>query len=245
VARHPIALPDILGGSLDAFTALSRDHKDGWGIAYSNGSGGLTRCRESLPAWSSPLYARLVGETRSDAALLHLRKASPGLRVGEDNTHPFVFEQLAFGHNGRATLVDAVESLIDDDLRGQLGGQTDSERYLLAVISAARRTGDIGAALLLTATAIRERAEITALNCLLLSSTRLYALACYDAAATATLGRPPDFFELLYSTSSDLVFVGSTGWPAPGTDRLVDGQLLEVDRADLRVTVRQGRDRLA
>ncbi len=82
---------------------LTDVHRDGWGIAFFEGTG----CRSFLdirPAADSPV-AELVRRypIRSMNAIAHIRKATQGV-VALENTHPFVRELWGrywlFAHNG-------------------------------------------------------------------------------------------------------------------------------------------------
>jgi len=80
VSEKPRTLAEVLGeDGLGEFTGLSRQHADGWGMAWWD-AGGLRVSTSHLPAHSSPDYPALTREVRSDAALLHLRWATPGIR---------------------------------------------------------------------------------------------------------------------------------------------------------------------
>ena len=143
VTRTPQPLADGLGELTAAFTELGREHRDGWGIAaWSGQEAGPRIVKDTEPAAASPLWDAALTGTRSDAALLHLRLAGPGLPVVPGNTHPFTAGALAFAHNGYISPYDALDDLIDADLLAGAGGGTDSERYFLrAGAVRARRRG--------------------------------------------------------------------------------------------------------
>ncbi len=89
-----------------SFTGLASradEHKDGFGIAFSEDRG-LRQFIDCHSARSSPV-AELVKNypIRSDNVIAHIRKATQG-RVALENTHPFVRElwgrYWVFAHNG-------------------------------------------------------------------------------------------------------------------------------------------------
>lgn len=242
VSRSPQPLASTLDGLLAPFTELSCEHSDGWGIAAWH-EDELRIAKDVTPAHASPSFTDAVGRT-TDAALLHLRKASPGLPVDRGNTHPFVRGDTAFAHNGYFTPLDAVDGLIDPDLLADAAGTTDSERYFLRVLSIMGDQEDAVDALAHAAQDIRARAEFGSLNCLLLTEMALYAYAEQDPGSEVSLRRGPQFFELSYRVTRESVTVASSGIaPAgdPAWRPLPYGQVLEIRRADLRVSVCQVR----
>ncbi len=87
--RAPTTMVDVLGEDLESFVDLSRQHADGWGMAWYDGAGGLSVAKDVGPAHTSDLLEKLSRTVDSDLALLHLRRATPGLAVALENTHPF------------------------------------------------------------------------------------------------------------------------------------------------------------
>lgn len=90
-------------------------HGDGWGIAWREG-GQMRLAKRGNPAFGDPAFRRQAGGVVSDLVIAHVRKASAGLRVCDENAHPFSYDGVVFAHNG------------DIDIRGEAG--TDSERFL-------------------------------------------------------------------------------------------------------------------
>ena len=122
-------LTALLQDDLEPFTALSSEHCDGWGVAHrcdEREGGGLTIRKAAEPARSSDGYREALTAAHTDAALLHLRKASAGMANNPDNTHPFTDGRIAFAHNGwigDAAALDACDRLqparrhVDDHAR--------------------------------------------------------------------------------------------------------------------------------
>ncbi|MDH6118471.1 putative glutamine amidotransferase [Kitasatospora sp. GAS204A] len=239
VTRAPMRLADSLTDLTESFTGLSREHRDGWGVAAWRADGELAVAKEVLPAHASEAFPRTLAESVTDAALLHIRMASPGLPTEARNTHPFSAGTIAFAHNGYFTPVDAVDELIDPELLAGAHGDTDSERYFLRVL-ARLRTEDPVDALARAAAEIRERARFASLNCLLLTERALYAYADENPESEVSRRRGPDFFRLRYQARADRVVVASSGiGPQPADDGwsvLPYRQVLEVRRGDLRIS---------
>lgn len=239
VTRTPIPLATALGELAAPFTELGHEHRDGWGIAVWPGQGAGPRVvKDTDPAAGSRRWAETLAGTPADAALLHLRLASPGLPQVPGNTHPFSVGTLAFAHNGYFLPYDALDDLIAPDLLAGATGTTDSERYFLRVLTLLRDKGPVDA-LEHAAADIRARASFASLNCLLLTEQALYAYADEDPDSEVSQRRGPDFFRLRYRVDGDRVIIASSGVPQPDGEWnvLPYRQVLEVRRESLRVTV--------
>jgi predicted glutamine amidotransferase len=239
VTRAPLPLDTALDGLVGPFTELSLEHRDGWGIAAGQGTGSSPLVVKGIePAAGTDSWGRTLAGTVTDAALLHLRLASPGLPVVPGNTHPFTVGTVAFAHNGYFTPYDALDELIAPELLAGAAGSTDSERYFLRVLTLLRERGPADA-LARAAADVRERAAAYAsLNCLLLTEDALYAYADEDPESEVSRRRGPDFFRLRYRVDEDRVVIASSGIPQPD-DRwtvLPYREVLEIRRAGLRVT---------
>lgn len=240
ISRAPLPLATTLGELAVPFTELSREHGDGWGIAAWPGPGGdgPRVVKGIAPAAGDRLWDDALAGTRADAAVLHLRMASPGLPVVPGNTHPFTAGGLAFAHNGFFSPYDALDELIDPGLLTAAGGSTDSERFFLRVLTLLRDKDPVDA-LARAAEDIRARASFASLNCLLLTDEALYAYADEDPESEVSRRRGPDFFRLRYRADGERVVVASSGVPQPdGAWRVLPyRQVLEVRRAELVVRV--------
>ena len=174
---------------------------------------------------------------RTDAALLHLRKASVNMANSDRNTHPFLAGSVAFAHNGYLSPTSALDELVTEVGGRPSEGDTDSERYFSLVLAGLRGNGPVQA-LHEAANRIADAAEVVSLNCLLLTHDALYASARYDEKVIEAQDGDVRSYELRYRVTGDHVTVASSGWaqPAPWTP-LVNGQILEVRRRDLRTSV--------
>lgn len=241
VTRTARPLADSLGELAAPFTELGREHRDGWGIAaWPAQCAALRTVKDTVPAAESRLWDEALTGTLTDAAVLHLRLASPGLPVVPGNTHPFTAGTLAFAHNGFFTPYDALDDLIDADLLAGRAGSTDSERFFLRVLTLLREADPVDA-LARAAADIRARASFAALNCLLLTERALYAYSDEDPDSEVSRRRGPDFFRLRYRADGDRVVVASSGVPQPEGRWTVlpYRRTLEIHRSSLRVSVHQ------
>jgi predicted glutamine amidotransferase len=235
-SRPARPLAGLLGAEdLHAFTELSCTHGDGWGAARSTGTG-VQVVRDPDAARTSAAFADWASGTPSDLGMVHLRWATLGLAVRPENTHPFTDGTVAFAHNGSIRPPAALDPLVGDGVRALRAGDTDSERYFLAVLSRLREGATPAGALAATVTAIAASTDFSSLNALLLTPDQLVAV-CRPGPEADQHAEGPDYFALRYRAGDDAVVVSSSGW---GRDwhELADGELLTVDRGTLAVTVR-------
>lgn len=234
-SRAPVTIAELLGpGDLAEFTALSRKHADGWGFAWAEGAG-VRAVRAADPAHRSPEFARVSQEHRSDLGLAHVRWATAGLSIGPENTHPFTDGRIALAHNGTVQPPQALDALVSDDLLARRAGTTDSERYALAVMGAARSAGP-AEALAESAATIAATMAHTSVNAMLITGTELVAVSWYRPEAEAA-EQEPEYYHLRYRVTPDAVIVASSGW-GTGWQTLGNGEMLVVQRETLDVHIR-------
>jgi len=234
----PTAPEQLIGDDLASYVALSREHRDGWGMAWFDHQGELTVAKDVEPAHSSELFGKLARTTEADAMVLHLRRASPGLSIALENTHPFATEAAAFAHNGWIQPVPELEVRLDAATRACLRGTTDSERYFQLLLAATERAGAFEAALPPLLRSLRQDFRYTALNFVLLTERRLYAVCDYSAEAPARRGNP-EYYTIGYRQAAGSVVVGSAGcWgDRPASRTLGNHQALVIDRGGLQTSV--------
>jgi predicted glutamine amidotransferase len=240
-SRAPTTLVDVLGEDLESFVDLSRQHADGWGMAWYDGADELSVAKDVGPAHASDLLEKLSRTVDSDLTLLHLRRATPGLAVALENTHPFIGGSVAFAHNGAIQPFEDLDALLEADARGRLRGTTDSERYFLALLAGLEQAGSLEDALPGLLEQIAGGYQYTALNFVLLTSERLFAACAFNPDEEALrLREDPDYYHLPYRVSPDTVVVGSSGWSGLSGDAwqtLGNGQALVVERRTLATRV--------
>jgi predicted glutamine amidotransferase len=234
--RVPTSLLGLLGeADLYDFTELSCKHGDGWGLARPGGPG-VEVHKQPDAARMSDDFARWSRADASDLGLVHLRWATLGLDVRTENTHPFTDGRMAFAHNGSILPPASVDRLLSAGAQARRRGDTDSERYFLAVLSRLEDGVTPAQALTETVAEIAATETFTSLNCLLLTPGALYAVSRFDPAAPLE-DEDADYFSLRYRVTPDAVVVASTGW---GRDwqELANGELMVVRRGTLDVSIR-------
>jgi glutamine amidotransferase len=148
----------------NALRFQSHKHPHGWGIGwYVDGLPVLRR--GVLPAHSDEAFVHAAAAARSTVVLAHVRDASIGA-VTAENTHPFQHGRWLLAHNGTVARFKKVQAVreailaeIDADLRGEIRGETDSERCFYLFLSRLRARAPLDGASL---TQVRRAlAEIT------------------------------------------------------------------------------------
>lgn len=234
----PTAPELLIGDDLASYVALSREHGDGWGMAWFDHQGEPTVAKDVGPAHSSELFGKLARTTETDAMVLHLRRASPGQSIALENTHPFATDSAAFAHNGWIRPLPELDELLDPATRAGLRGTTDSERYFRLLLAATERASGLEAALPPLLRSLRQDFRYTALNFVLLTERRLYAVCDYSADAPLRRG-DPDYYTIGYQQVGGSVVVGSAGcWgDRPAWRTLGNHQALVIDRGSLQTSV--------
>jgi predicted glutamine amidotransferase len=233
VSRPEREVGSAVADVLPAFTAQSREHKDGWGLAWHRRDG-IDVLRKPTTARDDPTYAPTLANTISDAAVVHLRRATPGIDVSDANTHPFLRDGIAFVHNGFVGPINELDVLAGPDLTP--AGGTDSERYFLAVLALMRTRVGPAAALYATAHRMLTLAHTSGANAILLTDDALH-VACAYKPGSQPQGSAEDYFALSYRVEEDSVVIASSGVARPDWTSLPNGAVLSVARGSLKTTV--------
>lgn len=249
VTREHTPLIEAVADELPLFTALSEKHKDGWGAAWY---GGGPRRRELQlrkgvdTARASTAYGEVMSEADGELVIVHLRRASEGLALRLENTHPFVEEQIAFAHNGQFDMPDGLADRILSLGGRAVEGTTDSELYFSLITARACEHGWAEAVQ-------RAAADLTAwipefggrypegLNCLLMTPDHLVAYAQADPDQLLPESTW-DTYDLRWVREERRVLVSSSGYPQDGWTSIAQGQAIGIDRGSLAVTVHEPLD---
>ena len=236
VSSSPRTLGEVIGASeLSAFTNLSRLHDDGWGTAALDDAGKAPRVTKStLPAFRDGLFRETVG-LKSRACIVHFRKASSGLAVEARNTHPFLYEDVAFAHNGSILPQSRLDEIVPDYWRHHLVGTTDSERYFMAIMAEVAQGMTLAQAINATVTRLTRDFEVSSLNAMLVTPDTLYVVNSHDPAQSPGPEMEPDgqpYYQLRMRVAADSLVVASSGFAQrddDGWETLSNHTLLTVD----------------
>ncbi len=176
VAETPVALRALLQGVPRSLAALSREHRDGWGIA-STEARGWTVQRGVDCAGESVRFAAAASHGAASVAIAHVRQKTVG-PTSLANTHPFMRGRWVFAHNGTVEDVPAVAALCSPERVAEIEGDTDSERLFAFLLTS---IDDAGEARLGVARAVERLASLPgrgAVNFLLSDGESLFAHRC-------------------------------------------------------------------
>jgi len=131
---------------------------DGFGVGWYSPAVTETPCvfTSITPAWSNQNLRRLAEHVTSTCFFAHVRAASPGMRVYEENCHPFQYGRYLWMHNGTvggfAQLKRRLRRALPDPLYDAVQGTTDSEHAFAVFLALLPRdraceASDLGRAL--------------------------------------------------------------------------------------------------
>ncbi|MDQ2959950.1 MAG: class II glutamine amidotransferase [Candidatus Dormibacteraeota bacterium] len=253
--REPLTVARALGHQdLAAFRALSRQHADGWGMAWwadLDASDDPLVERSTRCAADDPHFAEVTTTAAADSGFVHLRWATHGLPIVPANTHPFTHGPLAFAHNGAIHPEERWDEILPSGWKSQMRGTTDSERYFLAIVARLDDGEPMRDAVASVVDRIFADLQPTSLNAILLSPEALYVISAYDPTRAPTLNASsggvststePDlaFYDLHHRIRDDSIVVASAGFPQRPEDGWVpleNMRLLRIERGTLATSV--------
>jgi predicted glutamine amidotransferase len=224
---------EAVGSNFEEFVNLSKDHCDGWGIATTDNQK-VDLYKEPLAANKSEHFSEQLASHKSNAALLHLRWATEGMPVNENNTHPFTYQDITFIHNGSITPATVLDPLIDKKYLSLAKGTTDSERYFLYLLTQIEKHGFIDG-VKAGLSYIKNNCAFSAINMMIINDITFMAACIYNQDKIPSKFKDsPDYYHLKYTTHDGQVVVASSGWNQDGWQEIPNGSVLVVDRVGQR-----------
>jgi predicted glutamine amidotransferase len=227
-----------------SLAALSREHRDGWGIAVFDGeASGWSLEKGVLCAGDDERFHQHAVGSRGVLLVSHIRQKTVG-DTSLVNTHPFQCGRWVFAHNGTVKDVPWLRSQVSRQRLAEVRGQTDSEilfAWLLTMLdetgvtaepASARTDAAIGA----MARAARERPDFGAFTFLLSDGATTYAHRF--GRSMFLLERGPDDLVRQRRTSRDGTVV-ETPWSGRrtaifvGSERITDEPWEDIDNGTL------------
>jgi predicted glutamine amidotransferase len=232
-----------------SLAALSRDHRDGWGIAvFDAARGAWSIDRGVLCATEDERFHRLAVGSHGDLLVSHVRQKTVG-ETSLANTHPFERGRWVFAHNGTIKDVVWLRAQVSPERHAEVNGETDSELLFAWLLT---KLDEAGVALepassrtdraLGEATrAARERTDFGAFSFLLSDGATTYAHRFgrslfllernpHDEVRARRTSRDGTVVETPWSPQRTAVFVASERITDEPWQNVEDGMLLRVDR---------------
>ncbi len=121
----------------NALAHQSKQHPDGWGMAYYIDSSPHV-VKSPLTAEDDTVFKKISGIISSQTVLAHIRKATQG-STSQLNTHPFQYGRWVFAHNGNIENFETVKKKLYNECHPRFKrfvlGETDSELIFYFLLS--------------------------------------------------------------------------------------------------------------
>lgn len=231
VSPSATTFPHMAGPNFKDFVALSSVHCDGWGVAMiDQGAHGAQLVRAPEMAQTSTQFDNAITSTRTEGGLLHLRLATPGLPVSENNTHPFIYQDFSFIHNGTLMPFSCLDHIIAPKFAALILGQTDSERYFYFLMTMIEKYGFIEG-VRKSIGIIMETCDYSSINAMVMNEQT------YIIIRESNLNREPEwasaqYYDLKYRKDAQGVIVASSDWNQDRWVEIPNHTMLVVDRKD-------------
>jgi len=235
-SQRPTTFGEVVGDNFDQFVKLADDHCDGWGIATSEGKS-AELYKEPVAATKSESFKQQLESHKSSSALLHLRWATAGMAINENNTHPFTYQDISFIHNGSISPFDCLDPLIDQKYLSLAKGSTDSERYFLFLLTQIEKHGFIEG-VKSGLTYIKNNCSYSSIN-MMITNKDYFAAACvYNQERIPDRFKDQtDYYHLKYTKHEGQVVVASSGWDQAGWQQLPNNQILIFEKSSKQLTI--------
>ncbi len=236
VSPMKTTFPNMAGHGFDDFVALSSIHCDGWGVSTIDRDETMAHLeRAAEMAHTSAQFDEAVKRSSTDGGLLHLRWATAGLPVSENNAHPFVHGEFTFIHNGSIRPPSALDPFVGSKFAPFITGDTDSERYFYGLLTEIEQHGFIRG-VLRGVKLISKVCEYSSINAMIMNEDTFIAISEHDPAKKPDFG-DDKYYELKYRADAQGVVVASSGWPQDGWIILLNHHALVVDRKTFAIQV--------
>jgi glutamine amidotransferase len=127
VSSEPTDFKIVLRESPNSMAALSREHRDGWGLAvFDNAARGWCVEKGVACASEDARFHELAVGSRGELLISHVRQKTVG-EATLANTHPFERGRWVFAHNGTVKDVAWLRKRASPERLTEVRGETDSE----------------------------------------------------------------------------------------------------------------------
>ena len=125
-ASEPTDFRIVLREAPRSLAFLSREHRDGWGIAVYHDPSGWRLDKGVVCASEDERFHRLAVGSRGEVLVSHVRQKTIG-ETSLANTHPFERGRWVFAHNGTVKDVGWLRTRVSPQRAAEIHGETDSE----------------------------------------------------------------------------------------------------------------------
>ena len=191
-------------------------HPDGFGYSVlKNDSFSTFHFLEPIFSTSVNIYSEVK---KGDIALLHARKASPGIEINIKNNHPFEQEFLGkkwvFMHNGTIKT-----EIIFDRNKFNPKGTTDSEKYFFKLLELIEKNGSLSSKAVYN---LIKEWDYSGANFILANNEKVWVGVFFK--------KYPLYYTMKLYNSDSTIIVSSCYLPSLGEAKLLkNNSLIEID----------------
>src|SRR5260221_2627801 len=140
-ANEPTDFKIVLREAPRSLAALSREHRDGWGIGVYDVESRTWQLDKGIACASEDeRFHRLAVGSRGELLLAHVRQKTIG-ETSLANTHPFERGGWVFAHNGTIKDVAWLHARASSERLAEISGETDSELLFAWLLTRLDDTG--------------------------------------------------------------------------------------------------------
>jgi predicted glutamine amidotransferase len=247
-ASEPTDFKIVLREAPRSLATLSREHRDGWGLAVFDEGAGWRLEKGVVCAGEDERFHRLAVGSRGDVLISHIRRKTVG-ETSLVNTHPFERGRWVFAHNGTVEEVTWLRTQTSRERLAEVRGETDSELLFAWLLTQLDQAGVTHAAaspatdrvIAGAARVARQRPRFGAFNFVLSDGSALYAhrfgrtmhlleRGPHDEVRARRMSRDGTVIETPWSQRRTGVFVASEKMTDEPWQVIEEGMLLRIDR---------------
>jgi len=248
-ASEPTDFKIVLREAPRSLATLSREHRDGWGLAIFDEQAGGWRLDKGIAcAGEDERFHRVAVGSRGEMLISHVRQKTVG-ETSLVNTHPFERGRWVFAHNGTVEDVGWLRTQVSRERLAEVRGETDSELLFAWLLTRLDEAGaahtaaspDTDRAVGTAVRIARGRAAFGAFNFLLSDGSALYAhrfgramhlleRGPHDEIRARRTSRDGTVVETPWSQRRTGVFVASEKMTHEPWQVVEEGMLLRIDR---------------
>ncbi|MDP9151710.1 MAG: class II glutamine amidotransferase [Myxococcota bacterium] len=238
----------VLRDAPRSLAALSRDHRDGWGLAVFDDKGGWRVDKGVACASEDARFHNLAVGSRGELLVSHVRQKTIG-ETSLVNTHPFKRGRWVFAHNGTVKDVAWLRQHSSAKRLAEVCGETDSEilfAWLLtsldqAGVADAPASSETDRTIGTAARSARHQAGFGAFNFLLSDGVSTYAhrfgrsmflleRGPHDAVRVRRTSPDGTVLETPWSPTRSAIIIASEKMTDEPWEPVEEGMLLRIDR---------------